>query len=92
MESPAQSKDVIRLHVEGAHADGGVSIAAMAGFLRNFVAALRAHDQILSGRPVGQSGHPTHRDEVVAGFRIVGVEPTGSSAILLRPDSELESD
>lgn len=79
-----ERKDAVTLRLSGEKAENGIELVDLERFVRNFVGALRGFDRVRRVKPPVRGGHPKRRDEEVAAFKVVGLEP-GSTVLTLEP-------
>lgn len=70
------------LHLEGAKAARGLSLADLRAFVGHFIGALRGYDRVRRAEPARKAGHPERRSVRVAAFRLVEFR-TGSAVATL---------
>jgi hypothetical protein len=90
------SDNRITLHLEGSETDHGLPLSNLANFSNHLRRALRDFDRQRQGARTARGGHPTTREDLVTGFRLVEFRPTGSATMELeaivpagRHDSQL---
>lgn len=82
---PDQSEQSITLRLDGARAQGGVSLPDFEKFIEQFLAALRDFDRSRRGEITKKSGHPEARAQAVTAFRLVAFRK-GSGIATIEPD------
>lgn len=75
----------IKLTLKGSHAERGVSLSNLEGFIENFLGALRAFQREEAGVPASKTGTPEKAAALATAFRLVQLEP-GSAIATLEPE------
>lgn len=76
--------DRIVFRLTGAEAQHGLAFANLAAFLEYFRSALRDFDRQRRAEKTKRGGHPTTREDLVTGFRLVTFKP-GSAVMEVEP-------
>lgn len=84
--STQRGHDRIFFRLTGVEAQHGLALGNLAAFVENIRAALRDFDRQRRAERTKRGGHPTTREDLVAGLRLVTFKP-GSAVMELEPIS-----